>query len=165
MEKAFDRVNRGLLYYKMLKLDIGGKVYQCIKDIYDGYKASINLNGHLTYAFATEYEVKQGDCLSPTLFSLFINDMADEIKSNYKCVSLGKFHIYIVYCMLMTLFSWRRRKKICSACLVLFYCGSGNGIWKSIPKNLMLYILAYRAMQKYPWIKILGWWYTHNIEI
>ena len=56
----------------------------------------------------------------------------------------------IVYCMLMTLFSWRRRKKICSVCLILCYCGAGNGIWKSIPKYLMLYISDHRAMQKHP---------------
>ena len=55
----------------------------------------------------------------------------------------------IVYCILMTLF-WRRRKKICSACLILCYCGAGNDIWKSTPKNLMLYILDHRAMQKHP---------------
>ena len=55
MEKAFDTINRDLLFYKMLTLGIGGKVCQRIKDIYDGCKASINLNGQLTDAFATEY--------------------------------------------------------------------------------------------------------------
>ena len=143
MEKAFDRVNRDLLFYKMLKLGIGGKVYQCIKDIYDGCKASINLNRHLTDAFATEYGVKQGDCLSPTLFSLFINDMADEIKSNCNGVSLGNFD---VHCLLYADDLVLLAEKICSVCLILCYCGAGKGIWKSIPKNLMLYILDHRAM-------------------
>ena len=101
------------------------KVFQCIKDIYDGCKASINLNGHLTDAFATEYGVKQGDCLSPILFSLFINDMANEIKSNCNGVSLGNFDVHcLLYaddlvllaetkddlqCMLDTVFLWCRK--------------------------------------------------------
>ena len=122
--KAFDRVNRDLLFYKMLKIGFGGKVYQCIKDIYDGCKACVNLNGHLTDAFATEYGVKQGDCLSPTLFSLFINDMADEIKSSCNCVSLGNFDVHCLLhaddlvllaemedlqCMLDTVLLWCRK--------------------------------------------------------
>ena len=31
MEKAFDRVDRNLLYYKLLKMGIGGKIFHCIK--------------------------------------------------------------------------------------------------------------------------------------
>ena len=75
-----DRINRDILFYKMLKLGVCGKVYLCIKDIYDGCKTCINLNGHLTDAFATDYGVKQWNCLSPTLFSRFLNDMADVMK-------------------------------------------------------------------------------------
>ena len=123
MEKAFDRVNRDLLFYKMLKLGIGGKVYQCIKDIYDGCKASINLNGHLTDAFATEYGVKQGDCLSPTLFSLFINDMANEIKSNCNGISLGNFDVHcLLYADDLVLLAETEEDLQCMLDTVLVWC-------------------------------------------
>ena len=123
MEKAFDRLNRDLLFYKMLKLGIGGKVYQCIKDIYDGCKASINLNGHLTDAFATEYGVKQGDCLSPNLFSLFINDMANEIKSKCNGVSLGNFDVHcLLYADDLVLLAETEEDLQCMLDTVLLWC-------------------------------------------
>ena len=97
MEKAFDRVDRDLLFYKLLSMGIGGKVYNCIKNMYDGCKASINLNGHITESFMTEFGVKQGDCLSPTLFGLFINDMVNDLKTNCVGVHLGDL---IIHCLL-----------------------------------------------------------------
>ena len=97
MEKAFDRVDRDLLFYKLLSMGIGGKVYNCIKNMYDGCKASINLNGHITESFMTEFGVKQGDCLSPTLFGLFVNDMVNDLKTNCVGVHLGDL---IIHCLL-----------------------------------------------------------------
>ena len=94
MEKAFDRVDRELLYYKLLKLGIRGKIYHCIKSMYSGSNARINLNGYLTECFPTEFGVKQGDCLSPTLFGLFINDLVDDIKHNTCGVNVSHFYVH-----------------------------------------------------------------------
>ena len=44
-------------------------------------ESCINLNGTLSEWFITELGVRQGDNLSPTLFSLFINGLAENIKS------------------------------------------------------------------------------------
>ena len=97
MEKAFDRIDRNLLFFKLLKMGFGGKTYRCLKNIYDGSKACVNVNGFITNYFDTDFGVKQGDCLSPTLFNLFINDLITDIKSECIGVDIG---VAIVHCLM-----------------------------------------------------------------
>ena len=80
MKKAFDWVDRDLLFYKLLKNNIQGKIYKCISALYSNTLSCVKINGITTPWFQTLSGVKQGDNLSPTLFSLFINDLVKEIK-------------------------------------------------------------------------------------
>ena len=80
-EKAFDRVDRDLLLYKLLNIGIGGRMYDIIKNIYTGTSSCINVNGFMTKYFQSINGVRQGDCLSPTLFGIFINDIAEVINN------------------------------------------------------------------------------------
>ena len=79
--KAFDCVNRELLLYKLLHMGIEGKIYFALKSLYENTQACVKINENLTPWFVTNNGVRQGDCLSPTLFSCFINDLATEIKA------------------------------------------------------------------------------------
>ncbi len=81
LEKAFDRVNRNLLFYKLRSMGFGGKLYNIIKGIYSSPVAAVCVNEYITNNFNTDYGVRQGDPLSPTLFGLFINDLAKDIKN------------------------------------------------------------------------------------
>ena len=81
MQKAFDWVNRDLLFYKLLEYNIDGKIYNCIKAMYNHPLSYIKLNSYVTEWFPTDSGVRQGDSLSPTLFALFINDLAKEMKT------------------------------------------------------------------------------------
>ena len=47
-EKAFDRVDRELLLYKLLNIGIGGRMYDNIKNIYTGTTSCVNVNGFMT---------------------------------------------------------------------------------------------------------------------
>ena len=49
--------------------------------MYTNTEASVKLNGSLSSWFPCISGVKQGDNLSPTLFALFINDLAEELKT------------------------------------------------------------------------------------
>ena len=80
-EKAFDRVDRELLFYKLLKNGVNGKFYRSLNDMYSTCLSAINLNGKLTDWFGVNYGVRQGDTLSPTLFGIFVNDLVDDVKS------------------------------------------------------------------------------------
>ncbi len=93
-EKAFDRVDRNLLYYKLTSLGISGKILNCIKNIYDGSKSGVNVNGYITDWFSSDYGVRQGDCLSPTLFGLFINDLVDDIRSCSKGIQIPNLNLH-----------------------------------------------------------------------
>ena len=81
MKKAFDWVNRDLLCYKLMaQFGIFGRLYEAIKSVYSNSKACVKVNMHSTEWFNIYAGVKQGDTLSPTLFSMYINDLATSVK-------------------------------------------------------------------------------------
>ena len=79
-QKAFDSVDRRLLLYKLSQIGVVGKFYSAISSLYLHPKSRVILNEFETEYFDCPIGVKQGDCLSPTLFAIFINDLAEEIK-------------------------------------------------------------------------------------
>ena len=87
--KAFDGVSRSFLLYKLLQVGVDGKFYKAVKSIYRHTVASINLNGELSKEFETFFGVRQGDSMSPTLFAIFINDLATELKLSNLGVRIG----------------------------------------------------------------------------
>ena len=89
MEKAFDRVNKDLLLLRLLEYGIDGKLYNSIKNMYDDNKSSILLNNLSTDWFNVTSGVRQGDTLSPTLFSLFINALAVGVKNLNLGIDIG----------------------------------------------------------------------------
>ena len=48
--------------------------------MYSGPISCVNINGNLTGSFPVSSGVRQGDTLSPILFALFINDLAESVK-------------------------------------------------------------------------------------
>ena len=79
LKKCFDFIDRDMLLYKLLLNNVDGKIYNSIKNIYASTSASVRINGTLTDWFDCATGVKQGCTLSPTLFSIFANDLVHEI--------------------------------------------------------------------------------------
>ena len=77
--KAFDKLWRIGLLTKICNLKIGGNVYKLIKSMYSGNTSQVRINNgtKLTPSFPCEIGVRQGDSLSPTLFNIFVNDIAN----------------------------------------------------------------------------------------
>ena len=81
-KKAFDSVERNLLLFKLLDIGVSGHMYSAIASLYTNPKSRVILQDYSTDYFNCPIGVKQGDCLSPTLFAIFINDLAHNIKES-----------------------------------------------------------------------------------
>ncbi|MCP3932898.1 MAG: hypothetical protein GY705_27820, partial [Bacteroidetes bacterium] len=68
-------------------------MYKAIEVIYTKTEYCIRVNEYVTRWFDTLNGVKQGDNLSPTLFSVYLNDLAEEI--NCKNYGLKIENIYL----------------------------------------------------------------------
>lgn len=80
-KKAFDTVNRECLWYKLLTLGINGKMFRAVQSLYDNVRCAVRVNDVTTPFLDVTLGVKQGCRLSPTLFALYVNDLAEEIKA------------------------------------------------------------------------------------
>ena len=81
-KKAFDSVDRSLLLHKLSKIGIVGNIYNAIASLYKDPKSRVIINEMATDWFECPIGVKQGDTISPTLFAIYINDLAEELKQS-----------------------------------------------------------------------------------
>ena len=96
-EKAFDSISRKLLWPILLKNGIKGRLYKCVRSMYEKVKARIICGAKFTDYIKCTRCVKLGDVCSPVLFSLFINDLALDIINNSRHgVSLSSDFVQLV---------------------------------------------------------------------
>ena len=86
-EKAFDLIDRTLLFTKLISYNINGKLTKVIFSIYQNVKACVKLDNVISKSFLCNIGVRQGDSLSPLLFSLFLNDLNTFISGKYNGLS------------------------------------------------------------------------------
>ena len=80
-KKAFDTVQRQCLWYKLLSFGLNGRIINALQSLYNSVSCSVKVNDYMTDWFSVNQGVKQGCVLSPTLFSLYVNDLADEVSN------------------------------------------------------------------------------------
>ena len=85
-----------MLMYRLLSYNIDGKMFRAIRNLYDNTQSTIKLNGYITEFFNVTCGVKQGDNLSPTLFSLFINDLAIKLKELHCGIKIANDNVSIL---------------------------------------------------------------------
>ena len=78
--KAYDSVNRHLLWLKLQHLGVQGNFLGALQSLYRGDTAYVQLDGCRSEPFSFGCGVKQGCPLSPTLFSLFFDHIADYLR-------------------------------------------------------------------------------------
>ena len=77
--KAYDRINRELLWHKLSKMGISGKFLASLESLYKNVKGTVRVDGQQTEWFDVNCGLKQGCILSPLLFNLFINGLTRDI--------------------------------------------------------------------------------------
>ena len=77
--KAYDSVNRELLYVKLDTIGFGGKVKSLIQSMYYNDSVKVRIKGGLTAPLWFTKGVKQGCGLSPLLFSLYMAGLGNKL--------------------------------------------------------------------------------------
>jgi hypothetical protein len=80
--KAFDNVWRQALLYKLLDLNIRGKLFNIIERMYQHDQVCLKIGQLRTDLFPCNMGVKQGDVLSPNLFNLFLHDLPEYLSGD-----------------------------------------------------------------------------------
>ena len=95
-QKCFDTINRHILWPILQKNGVKGKLFNCIRSMYENVKARIRVNGNkLTESVNCTLGVKQGDICSPVLFSLYINELAiDMMRKGRHGVTFDSYELF-----------------------------------------------------------------------
>ena len=102
--KAFDFVVRDILWFKLIRLGVRGKMVNIIKSIYSRVKSRVKHDNTLSEPFTCDIGVRQGECLSPFLFEMYVNDLeAEVVTKGISGINIGTINIYIYCCMQMIL--------------------------------------------------------------
>ncbi len=80
---------------KVLTNNINGKIYNAIESMYVNTSSAIKINNKQSVVYITS-GMRQGDVLSTTLFNIYINDLAKEIKYLNIGISIGELKVSIL---------------------------------------------------------------------
>ena len=107
-KKAFDFIERSSLWHKVLSHNINGKLFNVIHNMYSSAKPCIKSKKTRGNLFISEVGLRQGDNLSPLLFSIYLNDFELFLSKYYdgitfKCVNENDIYLHLhLYTLLYT---------------------------------------------------------------
>ena len=126
--KAFDYIVRDNLWYKLVKLGLRGKILNILKSMYSSVKSRVKFDNKLGNEFNCTLGVRQGECLSPLLFSLYLNDIEEQfLNSGLEGIDINMFKMFmLLYADDIVIFANSAEELQQSLDLLLNYCN----IWK-----------------------------------
>jgi len=97
-KKAYDFVDRDLLWNKISnpKIGVNGKMLSVLQSLYHNVSSCVRVNGLYTDWFNVQCGLRQGCSLSPLLFNMFVNDLAEKIKDTGKGICIDDKRISIL---------------------------------------------------------------------
>ena len=96
LQKAYDSVERNLLWKKLHTIGIGRKCIQLIQGLYRGHTRQIRTPGGLTRRMQCTRGLRQGCPLSPLLFALFTTSIPHQVQDKCQGVPLHQQRISIL---------------------------------------------------------------------
>ena len=95
--KAFDLLVRENIWVKLIKIGVRGNILNVLRSMYENVKSRVKINNTLSDTFICSLGVRQGDCLSPFLFSIYVNDLEETfIREGFKGISIGMFKLFLL---------------------------------------------------------------------
>src|SRR5437899_221963 len=82
LEKAFDRVPHEVLWWALRHVGVEEWMVNVIKSMYDGVTTAVKRNGEESESFEVKMGVHQGSVLSPILFNIVMQAIADNFKKD-----------------------------------------------------------------------------------
>ena len=68
------------MWEKLYNYGVKGKLWRVLRSVYDSVESCVLINDHRTRFFRVDVGLRQGCLMSPILFALYINGLAEEIK-------------------------------------------------------------------------------------
>ena len=139
--KALDYVVRDNLWFKLVKLGLRRNILNIIKSMYESVKSRVKLRGKNENEYFYSLGLRQGECLSPLLFTLFLNDIEEKFScSGVEGLDLDSFKIFmLLYADDIVVFANNEEQLQCGLDVLSQYCAR----WKlevnvSKTKNLIV---------------------------
>ena len=85
--KAFDSISRTILYRKLIRIGVSSQMLTVLINMYSKIRSKIRTTEGNTDYIDLTIGLMQGECLSPTLFSLYIDDI-DEIMNTVASIGI-----------------------------------------------------------------------------
>jgi len=89
LNKAYNRVNRKLLWAKLMDMDVPIKLIEAIESTYTKCKESIRIGANMGDPYTLLMGLRQGSVLSPILFILYTASLLDELNEHELGIPTG----------------------------------------------------------------------------
>ena len=83
LEKAYDRVDRELLWKVLRTYGVNGALMRAVKSLYENSKACVIVQGKESDWFKVGQGVRQGCTMSPWIFNIFMDNIVREAKQRF----------------------------------------------------------------------------------
>ena len=103
--KAFDIINRNILFYKLLNGGWRGRVIDTLRSLYDKSQFRVKRNGKLSPVINNYSGVNQGGISSGLLFRKYMADLGDYLNAEYGVVISDEIIVHLLWADDLILFS------------------------------------------------------------
>ena len=93
----FDYIVHDILWFKLVEMGVHGKLLNVIKSIYSNLKSRVKFDNRVSSDFTCCFGVRQGECLSPILFSMYLNNIVREyILKGAEGIDIGMLKLFLL---------------------------------------------------------------------
>ena len=94
--KAFDKVNRDILWSKLIKLELCPSIILSIVSYYNVSQMLVMNGDECSSLFDTKVGVRQGGAISPKLFAIYLEELITLVEDCHVGLKFGSQKIYVV---------------------------------------------------------------------